>query len=142
VALNAPGTTALAGALARNSSTGAAYVFTLRGGAWSQTAELTASDGTPNDEFGASVALNAGGTTALAGALARNSVTGAAYVFSLQGGAWSQTAELTASGGAPNDAFGESVALSNAAGTTALVGATGRNSVTGAAYVFTTGGGY
>jgi nucleoside-specific outer membrane channel protein Tsx len=138
VALSALGTTALVGAVGHNSS-GAAYVFTLGGGTWSQTAELTASDGAPGDDFGYSVALSALGTTALVGAHRHNSVTGAAYVFTLGRGTWSQTAELTASDGAPGDHFGYSVALS-ALGITALAGAPGHNSVTGAAYVFTAGG--
>ncbi len=140
VALSASGTTALAGAPGRQSSTGAAYLFTLRSGTWSQTAELTASNGVPGDGFGYPVALSAQGTTALAGESQSNGQTGAAYLFTLRSGTWSQTAELTASDGALTDAFGISVALS-ASGTTALAGATGRNSVTGVVYVFTLRGG-
>jgi FG-GAP repeat len=49
---------------------------------------------------------------------------------------YSQTAELTASGAAPDDGFGDSVALS-APGRTALAGAPGRNTDAGAAYVLT-----
>ena len=115
---------------------GAAYVFTLRFGAWSQAAELTASDAVTGDEFGYSVALSALGTTALVGAPVHNLQRGAAYVFTPRFGTWSQAAELTASDAANLDNFGLSVALS-ALGTTALVGAPGRNSGAGAAYVFT-----
>ena len=79
--LSALGTTALVGAPVRNTGTGAVYVFTLRHGTWSQTAELTASDAAPGDEFGYSVALSALGTTALAGAPFRHTSTGGAYVF-------------------------------------------------------------
>jgi len=135
VALSASGGTALVGALVHHADTGAAYVFTLRRGTWSRTAELTASDGARGDEFGLSVALSALGTTALAGASQRNAQTGAVYVFTLRGGTWSQAAELTATGGKGFDQFGVSVALS-ASGTTALAGAPGRNSGAGAAYVF------
>jgi hypothetical protein len=140
VALSASGTTALVGASERNFATGAAYVFTLRGGAWSRTAELTAAHGAEADEFGDSVALSASGTTALVGAGDRQHGVGAAYVFRLRGGAWSQIAELAASRTTPDDAFGDSVALS-APGSTALVGAWGRNSGTGVAFVFTLRGG-
>ena len=42
-------------------------MFTLRGGTWSQTGELTASDAASGDLFGWSVALSALGTTALVG---------------------------------------------------------------------------
>ncbi len=76
VALSASGTTALAGAPS-HSGAGAVYVFTLRGGTWSQTAKLTASNGAQYDVFGRSVALSAPGTTALIGA----SLKSAAYVF-------------------------------------------------------------
>ncbi len=132
VALSARGSTALVGAPGGHSGAGAAYAFTLRHGTWSQTAELTASDGALNDVFGSSVALSASGSTALAGA-PLHSDAGAAYVFTLRRGTWSRTAELT---GAPDDAVGFSVALS-ASGSTALVGAPGRHSATGAVYVFT-----
>ncbi len=140
VALSASGTTALVGASEHSFATGAAYVFTLRGGAWSRTAELTAAHGAEADEFGDSVALSASGTTALVGAGDRQHGVGAAYVFSLRGRAWSQTAELAASHATSDDALGDSVALS-APGSTALVGAWGRNSGTGVAFVFTLRGG-
>ena len=140
VALSAGGSTALVGTLSLNGFAGAVYVFTLRGGTWSQTGELTASDTTAEDDFGWSVALSAAGNIALVGVPGRNSFAGAVYVFTLRGGTWSQTAELTASHAAAHDQFGSSVALS-AGGSTALVGVPGRNSSAGAGYVFTLRGG-
>jgi FG-GAP repeat len=136
VALSALGTTALVGAPVRATGTGAAYVFTLRDGAWSQTAVLTASGGARFDDFGRSVALSAGGGTALVGAPGRHAGTGAAYVFTLRRGTWSRTGVLTAPHGARGDDFGQSVALS-ALGSTALAGDFGHSPFTGAAYVFT-----
>ncbi|MGH8426638.1 MAG: hypothetical protein ACRES7_01475 [Gammaproteobacteria bacterium] len=107
-----------------NGGQGAAYVFSDSGGAWSQTAKLTASDGAGSAQFGYSVALS--GSTALVGAFNAtvngNLAQGAAYVFSDSGGTWSQTVKLTASDGAGGAQFGYSVALS---GSTALVGAEG-----------------
>jgi hypothetical protein len=129
------GTTALIGALAKNSNTGAAYVFVRSGTAWTQQAKVTASDAAAGDQFGTSVALS--GTTALIGAPAKNSNTGAAYVFARSGTTWAQQAKLTASDAAAGDLFGTSVALS---GTTALISARGKNSSTGAAYVFVRSG--
>jgi hypothetical protein len=129
------GDTAIVGAPARNSNTGAAYVFTRSGSVWSQTATLTASSGAPGDLLGYSVALE--GDTAIAGSYGKNSNTGAAYVFTRSGSVWSQTATLTAAGGAAGDRLGYSVALSV---DTAVVGAYGKNSNTGAAYVFTRSG--
>jgi uncharacterized repeat protein (TIGR03803 family) len=102
---------------------------------WIQQAELTASDGAAQDEFGHSVAVSGG--TILVGAwghyVGSNADQGAAYVFVQSGTTWTQQAELTASDGAPYDFFGWSVALD---GGTALVGAEGQ----GAAYVFVQSG--
>ncbi len=152
VALSANGTTALVGAnyktVGGNSYQGAAYVYTLAGGTWSQAAELTSADGTASDNFGQSVALSANGTTALVGAdsknVGSNASQGAAYVYTLAGGTWSQAAKLIASNGEAGNDFGGSVALS-ATGTTALVGAynktVGGNYSQGAAYVYTLAGG-
>jgi hypothetical protein len=126
------GSTAVVGAYVKNSSTGAAYVFTRSGGTWFLQAELTASDGAANDRFGWSVAVS--GSTVVVGAYGKNSNTGAAYVFTGVGGTWSQQAELTASNGAANDHFGWSVAVS---GSTVVVGAYGANS----AYVYLRSGG-
>ena len=136
VALSADGGTALVGANGRSTSTGAAYVFTRSNGVYSQTAALSATGGTSGDFFGTAVALSADGSTALVGAQGHSSSTGAAYVFTRSNGVYSQTATLTATGGAANDQFGSSVALS-ADGGTALVGANGRSTSTGAAYMFT-----
>jgi hypothetical protein len=100
--------------------------------AWSQQAELTPSDGAAYEDFGYSVALS--GDTALIGAPFKNSDTGAVYVLGRSGATWTQQAELTdPCPCAPGDEFGDSVALN---GDTALIGATGGNGDTGAAYVF------
>lgn len=128
------GTTALVGAPQHDSTTGAAYVFTESGTSWNQQAELTASGGAKGDDFGYSVGLS--GTTALVGAPFKDSFAGEAYVFSelgTSGTTWFQT-ELGASDRAGGDLFGSSVALTD---TTAIVGAPGKNTITGAAYVFT-----
>ena len=145
VAISADGTTAVIGAPGVNSSTGAAYVFHVSGdGSWvtssTPTATLTNSAGASFDVLGTSVAISADGTTAVIGAPGVSSNTGAAYVFHVSGeGSWATsstpTATLTNSGGASGDLFGTSVALS-ADGTTAVIGAYGVSSFTGAAYVF------
>jgi RHS repeat-associated protein len=142
------GTTIFVGAPATtvgdNDWQGAVYVFNLSDGTWYQAAALTAADGASSDEFGFSLALS--GTTAIVGALehsvGENEHEGAAYVFNLSGGTWSETTELIAPDGAAGDEFGGSVALS---GTTAMVGAQSHtvngNSAQGAAYVFSQDGG-
>ena len=106
-----------------------------------QQAELTASDGAANDEFGYSVA--ASGSTVVVGApnheVGSNGWQGAAYVFVQNGTTWTQQAELTASDGA---ALGF-VAVS---GNTVVVGAdcypaSPTSCGPGAAYVFAESGG-
>ena len=97
-----------------------------------QQQELLASDGAGGDYFGTSVSLS--GNTALVGAEYKNSLQGAAYVFTFDGSSWTQQAELAPGDTASNGFFGASVSLS---GTTALVGAFGKDSFQGAAYVFT-----
>jgi hypothetical protein len=140
VALGADGGTALIGATGKSSGRGKAYVFTRSDPAWVQQGELTAIDGAAGDGFGFSVGLGVNGDTALIGAYGRNSSQGAAYVYTRSGSAWSQQGgALTAHNGVPYDYFGGSVALS-ADGDIALIGADGRSSSLGAAYVFTRSG--
>ena len=134
VALSAVGGILLIGAWGNGGNTGAAYVSAPAG-----PLELTASDGVAGDQFGWAVALSADGSTALIGADERASAAGAAYVFARSGSSWSQQAELTAGDGVAGDQFGSAVALS-ANGNTALIGAPGRASATGAAYMFVRSG--
>jgi FG-GAP repeat/Bacterial Ig-like domain (group 1) len=125
-----------------NFDQGSATVFVRSGGAWTQQQKLTASDGAANDRFGWSVAL--AGDTLVVGAPFDDvgaSNQGSAYVFVRSGGVWTQQAKLTASDGAADDVFGDSVAL---AGDTLVAGAPedslGGNHF-GSAYVFVRSGG-
>lgn len=127
---------------------GAAYVFDLSGGTWTQTAELTALDAATTDYFGWAVAIS--GDTALIGANSHNrganGTEGAAYVFVNSGGTWSQTQELESSDSTPGDGrqFGSAVEFD---GTTMLISSPGPDYSSngiypqGAAYVFTNSGG-
>jgi hypothetical protein len=106
---------------------------------WSQQQELTASDGTYNDNFGYSVSVS--GTIAVIGApyhsadyLQRDA--GTAYIFVQNSGAWTLEAELTASDSRRGSDFGYSVSVS---GTTAVIGAPYYDA-NGAAYVFVQSG--
>ena len=153
VSLSGDGNTALIGAfyatVGANAAQGAAYVFVRSGGTWSQQQKLTASDGASNDNFGISVSLSADGSTAMIGAplatvgAIKYQYQGAAYVFVISGGTWSQQEKLTASDGAANALFGNSVSLSGD-GNTALIGAynitVGANTKQGAAYVYVQSG--
>jgi FG-GAP repeat len=126
------GFAAVVGAAGKHAGTGAADVFVGSWTSWILQAELTASDGAAGDRFGTAVAMD--GATALVGAPHKDGATGATYVFvNVKNDKWDQRAELTASDGAPGDAFGSFVAVS---GSNAVVGANARNLGTGAAYVF------
>ena len=98
------------------SASGSAYVYEQQGdGTWQQTAKLTADDGASYDDFGSSVALDAG--VAVIGALYDDDNgfwSGSAYVYEQQGdGTWQQIAKLTADDGVEGDNFGYSIATSD-----------------------------
>ena len=112
---------------------GAVYLFTRRGGVWSQQAYLKASNTGADDHFGSAVAL-AGDTLAVGASGEASSAVGvgsnqgdnsapaagAVYVFTRSGGVWSQQAYLKASNTGADDRFGSAVAM---AGDTLAVGA-------------------
>jgi hypothetical protein len=127
------GDTALIGAsYAGNGWSGKAYVFTRTGTTWAQEAELTASDGQPEDQFGWSVAIS--GDTAVVGSVYDDERTGSAYVFTRSGTIWTQQEKLSASDAALEDAFGVSVDIDF---DTIVVGAGWKDTFIGAAYIYT-----
>lgn len=121
---------------------GAVYLFTQSDGTWSQQAYIKASNTEENDEFGISLALSADGGTLAVGAededsnaigidgnQADNTVnnSGAVYVYTQSGDAWSQQAYIKASNTGMGDFFGSSLALS-IDGNILAVGARGESS--------------
>ncbi len=118
-------------------NTGAAYVFTKSGSAWSQEAKLVASDAAANDLFGQAVAIE--GDVVVIGSYLDDdagSRSGSAYVFRKVLGVWVQEAKLTASDAAEADQFGFSATLS---GNVAVIGANFNDDLgvdSGSAYVF------
>jgi hypothetical protein len=148
---------------------GAAYVFTRTGTAWSQQAYVKASNTDAGDNYGVSIALSSDGNTMVVGAwfedggasgingdATSNSTTdaGAAYVYTRTGSTWSQQAYVKASNPGTTDGFGHRVALS-ADGSTLAVTAVWEDSGSpgingnqldesafnaGAAYVYTRSG--
>ena len=108
------GDTLVIGARGTDSDKGAIYVFNKPATGWpsntTEATKLTATGGSQDDWFGASVAL--GGDTIVVGAAGgEDTVEGSAYVFTKNSGTWSQKAKLTPSNGEANDEFGNSVAL-------------------------------
>ena len=143
------GDTIVVGAPDHSGNKGAVYVFTEPSGGWAndededgngeddhttETAKFLASDGTANDEFGNSVAVD--GNTIVVGAHNNN----AAYIFTKPATGWAndsgedhttETLKLSRSGS--SDDFGKSVAID---GDNIVVGASGVDSGTGSAFVF------
>ncbi len=128
--------TAIVGAWNDNGGNGAAYVFVRTGTSWSRQQELTASDGASGDLFGYSVAVS--GNTALVGAVGHASNQGYVYAFTRNGSVWTQQQEFTSGDGSAEDCFGCAVALR---GGSAIVGAPGKFSGTGAGYAYVNQGG-
>jgi hypothetical protein len=143
VALSASGRTAILGGYGDKAETGAAWVFTRSGSRWKQGQKLTAKGESPKSlpgfgfgKFGYSVALSAKADTALISAFGVEAV----WVFTRSGSTWKQGQKLVkskqgAEGPTLQEGFGVSVALS-AAGNTALIGGSGDDNPSGAAYVF------
>ncbi len=98
------------------SGPGAVYVFERGPAGWAPIQKLVASDGVPKASFGAAVALEGG--RIVVGAPNAGFVPGAffgpgaAYVFDLGPGGWSQVAKIDPGGPLPPDHFGGAVALS------------------------------
>ncbi len=105
-------------------SAGAAYTFTAGGsGNRTETAKLTASDGTPESFLGSSVAIDNSQILVgvSSGDVGADVEQGYAYVFDAAGSAGrTETAKLTDAQGAGEDHFGSAVAI---AGDELLVGA-------------------
>jgi len=99
-------------------------VFVRSGATWTQQTKLTASDGASGDNFGSAVSISGNDVAVgalLASGLAGPGRPGNVYVFSRTGDAWTETAQITVSGGNPNG-FGCSVGIS---GDDLVVGARG-----------------
>jgi hypothetical protein len=99
--------------------------------------KLLASDGTSGDYFGQSVSIS--GNSAIVGADGADpegDLSGAAYIYELQGNSWVEQQKLIASDGAASNHFGLSVSIS---GNNAIVGAyygDGNVADSGAAYIY------
>ena len=139
VALSANGNTAIVGGPEDNSLTGAAWVYTRRGGVLSQQgSKLVGTGGITSPQQGYSVALSADGNTAIVGGYGDNGNIGALWVYTRsRQGLWTQQGSKLVGTGAVGQSFqGASVALS-AGGNTAIVGGYGDAFGHGAVWVYT-----
>jgi hypothetical protein len=117
---------------------GSAYVFVRNGSTWTEQAKLVASDGAAADSFGTWVDID--GDTIVVGAAGDNDGadfnTGAAYVFTRSGAAWTEQAKLVAPVPDADDQFGYGVGVD---GSVVVVGAPSADSAgagSGAVHVF------
>jgi hypothetical protein len=121
---------------------GAAYIFTVEAGTWTQQAFIKASNPESYDQFGYAISLNQDGTTLAVGAIKEDSDStaqsnndavsaGAVYVYSRSGTTWTQQAYLKASNAEAYDQFGSAVSLSNDGSTLAIGAATEESNATG-----------
>ena len=117
------------------SFSGSVFILVKSGATWQPSGKITASDGTLNDSFGASVHLQ---DDLLVAGASGHAGTGAAYVFRPSSG-FAEIAMLSPSDGADQDNFGRSVAIS---GTNISVGASSdddQGTSSGSFYLFRPG---
>jgi len=119
---------------------GAVHVFSRDAGTWGETAVLLADDGVDGDYFGEMLAFD--GQTLVVGAPAVSNYQGAAYVYTLSRGDWTQRQKLVATEAEDTAFFARSIAL---AGDRLVFGAPGASAgetpFAGAAYLFAASGG-
>jgi hypothetical protein len=141
VCLSADGNTAIVGGPEDNGNAGAAWVWTRSGGVWTQQGTKLVGSGAVGSAFqGFSVGLSSDGNTAIVGGYGDNNFDGAAWVWTRNGGVWTQQGtKLVGSGVVGNANQGYSVALSGD-GNTAIVGGVTDNDQAGAAWVWTRSG--
>lgn len=118
---------------------GSVHVFGRDGGAWTERADLRATDPQAGGGLGASLALSIDGRTLAAGT--QSTGRGAVHVFQQGTAGWSEQDVVLSGGTSAHQKFGVQLALSGD-GSTLAVGARGatgspaRDAATGMAYVF------
>ena len=113
---------------------GAAYIFYNDGNGWNTGTKIIAPDAAGNDYFGNSVSID--GAYAAVGAWSKNVSSpsdGAAYIFYNDGNGWDAGTKIVAPDAEAGDYFGYSISIF---GDYVIVGARGRNSFEGIAYIF------
>ncbi len=123
------GDVAVVGAIDKNQSAGAAYVFERGGTLWSSPRELVASDATTDAVFGSAIALS--GETMFIGAPSAavgDKPAGAVYVFEHRGSSWLEVQKLVPDDPTHYGGFGVAVAVDH---DTAIV-ASALNDIAGA----------
>ena len=123
VSLSSDGNTAIMGGNNDNDGIGAAWIFTRSSSTWTQQGGKLVGTGAIGQSLqGWSVSLSADGNTAIVGGNYDNNQIGAAWIYTCNGGTWTQEgSKLLGTGANGQSRQGASVALS-ADGKTAMVG--------------------
>jgi hypothetical protein len=140
VSMSSDGTKVIVGANSAN----AAYIYTYSSGSWGSEARIVSLDLQADDQFGMRVCISGDGTKVIVGARLHDTggtSAGAAYIFALSNGSWSQEAKIQALDIQASDMFGESVSM-NSDGTKVIVGVKNEDGDLasggpGAAYIYT-----
>ena len=136
VSLSADGNTAAVGGPFDNTDVGAGWIYVRSAGMWTQQGKLIGGGAVGQSLQGNSMSLSAAGNMVFMGGPNDNSSIGAAWIFTSNGGVWSQQGgKLVGSGAMGAAGQGVSVALS-ADGKTGIVGGLFDNSSVGAAWVY------
>jgi hypothetical protein len=120
---------AIVGSIGKDNRKGAAYIFERVQDNWIELTKLTAPDGVAGDEFGT---VSIFGDYAIVGALLKDNLKGAAYIYKRTATGWIFQNKLATTDENAR-AFGGSVSISD---TYALVGADYTALFTGTAYLF------
>ena len=117
----------------QDDSTGAAYIFSKDGGAWTETAKLKPGSLNKEDFYGRAVALS--DDFAFISTVGYQEGLGTTFVFQKSDDAWNDLGNLMAEDGESGDYFGWSV---SASGNKVLIGAPAfnREESSGGAYIF------
>jgi hypothetical protein len=138
VGISSDGNTIIVGGYNDNGGQGAAWIFTRTGGVWSQQGDkLVGAGAVGNAGQGIAVAISSDGNTAMIGGYLDDNSMGAAWVFTRNGGIWSQQGSKLVGSGAVGPTVRQGVAVSlSSDGHTAVIGGSSDDSAIGAAWIF------
>ncbi|RYZ42515.1 MAG: hypothetical protein EOP49_28305, partial [Sphingobacteriales bacterium] len=111
--LSADGRTAAFGSRLDNNGLGAVWIWVNNGTVWTQQGnKLLGTGAVGNPGFGSSVSISADGNTLAAGAIFEHNENGAVWIWTRNGGIWTQQGSKLTVNNAPSVGFGSSVSLS------------------------------
>jgi len=144
VSISADGNTAIVGICGDNYGTGAAWIYTRTGGAWTQQGnKLVGTGAIGQANQGSSVSISADGNTAIVGGNYDDTIAGAAWIYTRTGGVWTQQGnKLVGSGSIGTYAAEQGCSVSiSADGNSVIVGGFQDNDDVGAVWIYTRTGG-